>query len=167
MATQEQVLRALFDHKTWATLKLIDFCQTLPPEDLDASAAGTYGSVRETLVHLANSETGYQAAFSDEPIGPHLEPSSNLEPIAERIKALAPGWDRLLEDPGTADRVLRRRQGITLGVAPLAQALHHADDHRTHVLTILGARGHDVPDLDIWAFGSQRGFVQPHAAAPA
>jgi uncharacterized damage-inducible protein DinB len=167
MSTSDTVLRALFEHKTWATLKLIEFCRSLPAADLDASAPGTYGSVRETLVHLANAETGYQAAFSDTPIWPPLAASSELDAIAERIRALAPGWDRLLQDPEAADRELTRRQGIALGVAPLAQAVHHADDHRTQVLTMLGARGYAVPEPDIWAFGSERGFVRPHAAAPA
>jgi hypothetical protein len=36
-----------------------------------------------------------------------------------------------------------------LGAVPLAQAIHHADDHRSHVLSILGARGLEAPDLDV------------------
>jgi hypothetical protein len=34
----------------------------------------------------------------------------------------------------------------------MAQAIHHADDHRSHILSILGARGLEVPELDVWAY---------------
>jgi uncharacterized damage-inducible protein DinB len=46
------VLAELLYHKTWATLRLIEFCQGVAPEHLDASVPGTYGSVRDTLRHL-------------------------------------------------------------------------------------------------------------------
>ena len=43
----------------------------------------------------------------------------------------------------------------------------YADDHRTRVLTILDARGREVPDLDVSASEGERGFVRPHATTPA
>jgi hypothetical protein len=41
----------------------------------------------------------------------------------------------------------------------MAQAIHHADDHRGHILSILGARGLDVPDLDVWAYAESAGLM--------
>ena len=32
----------------------------------------------------------------------------------------------------------------------MAQSIHHADDHRTQVLSILGAVGVDLPEVDVW-----------------
>jgi uncharacterized damage-inducible protein DinB len=52
-------LLELYRHKTWATLKLIELCQSLDDEYLDATIPGTYGTVRETLRHLVNAEEGY------------------------------------------------------------------------------------------------------------
>jgi NAD(P)-dependent dehydrogenase (short-subunit alcohol dehydrogenase family) len=57
-----------------------------------------------------------------------------------------------------------RDQGITVimvdpgAAVPLAQALHHADDHRTHVLSILGTQGLAVPRLDVWAYARSAGL---------
>jgi hypothetical protein len=34
----------------------------------------------------------------------------------------------------------------------MAQAIHHGDVHRAHVLSILGARGLEVPELDVWEY---------------
>ena len=37
------------------------------------------------------------------------------------------------------------------------QALHHGNDHRTHICTILGHNGLDYGDMDVWAFGEATG----------
>ena len=52
-------LLELFRHKTWATLRLIEYCQGLADEHLDATIPGTFGTIRETLRHLVGSEEGY------------------------------------------------------------------------------------------------------------
>src|SRR5215212_1472829 len=63
MQTAEQadtsVLQVLFQHNTWANLKLLDFCEALSEEQLDAAAPGTYGSIRDTLHHLVGAEVSY------------------------------------------------------------------------------------------------------------
>jgi len=49
----------------------------------------------------------------------------------------------------------------------MAQAIHHADDHRSHVLSILGARGLAVPEpngLDVWGYAEAQGQMQPVAS---
>jgi hypothetical protein len=48
---------------------------------------------------------------------------------------------------------------------PMAQAIHHADDHRSHILSILGARGLEVPELDVWAYAWSAGLM--HNQQPA
>ena len=152
------VLLELFRHKTWATVKLIEYCQTLDPEYLDASAPGTYGSVRATLIHLATGESNYYFALSDEQIGPPLGTDASLEMVAERIKVLGPHWETICQDPSQPDREIHNRYGVTRGAAVIAQAIHHADDHRSQVLSILGGRGLEVPELDVWGYSRFAGL---------
>src|SRR5205823_870553 len=38
------------------------------------------------------------------------------------------------------------------GCVPMAQAVQHADEHRSQVLSMLGARGLHVPDLGVWDY---------------
>jgi uncharacterized damage-inducible protein DinB len=155
------VLLELFKHKTWATLGLIEFCQSLEAEHLEATQPGTFGSVRATLTHLVNADSNYYRRLTDEQVGPEVEASASLDTFAERVRLLDPLWARLLDDASLPDRPIPSRWGTTDGVALLAQSIHHADDHRTQVLTILGARGLEVPELDIWAYGEHAGFVRP------
>ena len=50
-ATQadNSVLKVLFAHNTWANLKLLDFCETLSEEQLDATVPGTYGAIADNF----------------------------------------------------------------------------------------------------------------------
>jgi hypothetical protein len=39
----------------------------------------------------------------------------------------------------------------------LTQALHHANEHRAHVCTILGALGHEPPEFSAWEYALATG----------
>jgi uncharacterized damage-inducible protein DinB len=161
----KSALLELYRHKTWATLRVIEFCQGLAGDHLDATIPGTYGTVRETLRHLVDSEEGYLSivtrkqfltkeaagAFTrgDElPDGP-----VPLDQLAERIRRMGPQWETLAQDANLPSREVTTTDGWRLPAAvPMAQAIHHGDVHRAHVLSILGARGLEVPELDVWEY---------------
>src|SRR6202023_4046924 len=48
-----------FAHHTWATVRLIDACLALSPEQLAAGVPGTYGSIIQTLRHLVDGDGFY------------------------------------------------------------------------------------------------------------
>lgn len=157
-----EVLLELYRHKTWATLRLIEHCKGLAAEHLDAKTPGTYGTIRETLNHLVRSEGGYfRTITGDESSSePMPEGPSSLEDLAGRIRRLGPRWEDLARDPDLPDREVRTRDGWRLPAkVVMAQAIHHAGDHRTHVLSILGARGLEVPDLDVWDYAIASGHM--------
>jgi hypothetical protein len=39
--------------------------------------------------------------------------------------------------------------------------MHHGNDHRTHVCTILGAHDISYGDMDVWAYGEATGALLP------
>ena len=53
-----------FKYNLWANLRLLDACAHLSDAQLDATTTGTFGSVRETLMHLFASEEGYVQSFT-------------------------------------------------------------------------------------------------------
>jgi uncharacterized damage-inducible protein DinB len=173
-------LLELYRHKTWATLRLIEHCQGLEDEHLDATTPGTYGTIRNTLRHLVDAEEGYLSILTRErfptkeagaafiradqlPDGP-----VSLDELAERIRRMGSQWETLAEDADLGGREVTTTDGWRLpGAALLAQAIHHADDHRSHVLSILGARGPEVPELDVWAYAWSASEMQELPATPA
>ncbi len=55
----ETALVDLFKHNLWANQRLLNTCANLSDEQLDASAPGTYGRVRDTLAHITAAEGWY------------------------------------------------------------------------------------------------------------
>lgn len=163
-------LRELFRHKTWATLRLVEHCQGLPDEILYATIPGTYGSIRDTLRHLVDSDEGYFSQLTGVRASEQLaEGPIAMEELVDRIRRLGPGWEALAEDLDLPAREITAPDGWHFpGAILIAQAIHHADDHRTHVLSILGARSLDVPRVDVWGYARSQGQLQePRAPRPS
>ena len=81
------ILAGLFRHNLWANLTLIDLCATLPDEILETNVPGTFGTVRDTLGHLAGTEEGYLAGLVEEAerdSNSDNEASPNLATLRER-----------------------------------------------------------------------------------
>jgi uncharacterized damage-inducible protein DinB len=169
-------LLVLFRHKTWATLRLVEYCQDLAKEHLDATIPGTYGTIRETLRHLVEAEEGYFSIVTRQPFltkdqaaafvfsDPLPDGPVPLGELAERIRRLGPRWEVLAQDADLQASDVTTTDGWRLPAAVvMAQAIHHADDHRSHILSILGARGVPLPEpngLDVWGYAEAAGLMQ-------
>jgi uncharacterized damage-inducible protein DinB len=155
-------LLELYRHKTWATLRLIEHCQGLDDEHLDATIAGTFGTIRDTLRHLVDADDGYFADVTGERLSEPLPDGPvPLDELAERIRRLGPRWEVLAHDTDLQSREVTSQDGRWRmpQAVPMAQAIHHADDHRSHVLSILGARGLEVPGLGVWGYARSAGLM--------
>lgn len=162
----------LAGHHAWATRQLLAFCQTLDDVALNATAPGTYGTIIGTLRHIIDAEMSYvfrlTAAWPERPwtagepagIDVLTERAAELARVLEAF--LAGEWDeeRLGEAHGD-DGVFAVRAGVFL-----AQAIHHANEHRAHVCTIIGALGHEPPDVSAWGYAIATGRMTPKTEEP-
>jgi uncharacterized damage-inducible protein DinB len=168
---------ALFRHKTWATLRLIEHCKGLEDEHLDATIPGTYGTIRETLRHIVDAEEGYFLILTRAPFKTREAAAAYVDPdplpggpvpldvLAERIRRLGPRWEELAADADLAGREVTSTDGWRWpGGVILAQTILHAGDHRTQIMSILGARGLELPgpnDLDAWGYAEAMDLARP------
>ena len=148
----------LFRYNLWATLGLLDACARLDDAVLDATTPGTYGSIRATFMHLIGAEQRYVTLLRREPRATPLEHSEF--PGFERLRALARESGEALialaegYEPGAVLHVTRDDEPYELStLIPLMQAIHHGNDHRSHINTLLGVQGIEPPDLDVWEYG--------------
>lgn len=162
-----EALVELFKHKTWATLLVIEALQDVDADVLDLTTPGTYGTIRATLQHLVAADESYLATITGKPAHPLPGEQVPLEALADRIRELGPRWDALARDPGAPSREVTTGDGWrTPAAVPIAQAIHHAECHRGHVLSVIGAHGIELPgldigeDLDIWHHGIAVGLMQ-------
>ena len=162
-STMTSVLLELVRHKTWATRKLVELCQSLDPALVDATSPGTYGTIRQTLVHLVNADRNYFRRISgEEPWARIDEQTTELQTVAARFLEIATQWESLAQETSVADRDLFYPKGeVVKGAAVFAQSIHHGDAHRAHVLSILGSHGIDVPELDLWEYAVEVGLLTP------
>jgi uncharacterized damage-inducible protein DinB len=141
----------------WANLTLIDACRPLTEDQLDASADGTYGSIRDTLRHIVSSEAGYAYRLGTEP-NPRLQrddPWPGLDALSEMVSAAA---DALAAATGVApDQEIRVASDTSPydveAVVILIQAFHHSTEHRSQICTVLTTLGIEPPDLSAWDWG--------------
>ena len=159
----DRTLLMLHRHKMWATLRLIERCQVLDEADLDATIPGTYGSIRATLRHMVDSDEDYFRMLTGVRLSEPLpEGPIPLEELSQRVRDLGPRWEDLADDDDLQTREITADDGWHWpGAVGMAQAIHHANDHHTQILSILGARGLEVPDLDVWSYARAEGSLQP------
>lgn len=153
------VLRELFRHHEWATLALIDHCGGLGPELLASSAAGTRGPILETIEHTVAADQRYQGRFGVEPDPVVREgDGASLAVMRAAFARQAAQWQSIIDRLDGFDITLPADPRDDWPETPhaenllLLQALHHGNDHRTHVCTILGSLGLAAPDLDGWTY---------------
>jgi uncharacterized damage-inducible protein DinB len=154
-------LLELFRHKTWATIGLIELCQSLAPETLETTIPGTYGTVHATIQHLVDADAGYfRTVTGERPYGPFSEPIPLAE-LADHFRRLGPRWEEVIQDPRAHDREVTTLNGWRMtGAIPMTQAIHHSEEHRTQVQSILGANGIELPELAVWGYAKATGLME-------
>jgi uncharacterized damage-inducible protein DinB len=65
-------LERLSDYSYWANRKLLQVVSQLPSEQFTHNVAGSYGSVRNTLVHILSAEWGWLDRCGGAKRGPAL-----------------------------------------------------------------------------------------------
>jgi uncharacterized damage-inducible protein DinB len=164
-------LEEAFQHHLWATEKLIEHLRGLPVEALTATDKGVYGEVIDTLSHLMGADGRYLQYLEGTPPPPGHDVARSLDELADELRDHAVRWRLLLPKADVLDITLVER-----GDRPemphatnlmFAQALHHGNDHRTQICTVLSANGFESPDLDVWEYWLERRLDRPAGAERA
>jgi uncharacterized damage-inducible protein DinB len=147
-----------FKYNLWANLRLLDACGHLSDAQLDATTKGTYGSVRETLMHMFAAEEGYARHFNFTGTAP-------TPPLKELTTF--PGFDELrrraersgkeliaIAEQGDLSQILHLDEGTYDApvIVVLIQAVNHAIDHSSQIATLLSQQDIMPPDLDGWSY---------------
>jgi uncharacterized damage-inducible protein DinB len=157
-----EILIELFRHNAWANQCLFDACEGLSDAQLDATVVGSFGSIRDTLVHIVGAQERYVAALSG--MGPVSE-------IRERnpfpsVAVLRDGARTSGE--ALVDLAARLKSGATVTTTwhgdeytlPVwllfVQAINHATEHRAHVAAILTKQSIQPPGIDGWTYHESR-----------
>lgn len=156
---RDSILRRAFGHHAWATEELLADCAELSPEQLALTARGTYGSILDTLDHMISSDRSYLSRLQGTGRKPPLQAGA-LEPLQEEFRRTAEGWLGYLDSKPDFDGRIHMRDGAQVGAwVVVAQAIHHGNDHRTHITTTMMHNGLTYPELDPWSYARSTGTL--------
>ena len=145
-----------FKYNLWANLRLLDACAQLTDAQLDATMIGTYGSVRETLMHLFASEEGYVRHFTGTSPAPQLREFTTIPGLDElRRRAELSGTEMIaIAEQRDLNEVFYLDDGTyeAPAIIVLIQTINHGIDHRSQIATLLSQQGIELPPLDGWAY---------------
>lgn len=158
--TYTDTLTTLFSHHRWANLQLLEVCAGLSSDQLAATLTGAYGSIRDTLEHIASAERSYFARISTGQ--PYRRPKDAPPMTLDEMKAsLSASGSSLITWAARvqAEDVVEIDWDGTLRAVPktilLTQAINHATEHRAQIMGILTHLGIEPPELDAWMYFDQ------------
>jgi uncharacterized damage-inducible protein DinB len=161
----KSLLADAFGYHVWATLRLIDACLALSPEQLTIAVPGTYGSILDTFRHVVGGDTWYLFTINGDRSLLIEEDDMDLPGLRAAMESNGAAWSQLLRQDLDPDAVLKEvdeddgyEKHAPIGIR-LAQALHHGTDHRSQVCTALTTLGVEPPAIDAWDFGLEDGRV--------
>lgn len=160
-----RTLSDLYAYNAWANAQVFAACRDLDQARLDEDAPGTFGSITETLKHMAQVELVYFLMLQDKPLPASQKErdeffAHDLAWFAETLARVGQGYVELVANADDAflsqplhvpwfDFALTKHDG-------LLQVLSHSAQHRAQVFSVLGQRGIEVPDLDYVLFVESR-----------
>jgi uncharacterized damage-inducible protein DinB len=151
-AWADALLPRFFAYSAWATGVLLDHCHVLGEPALRATAPGTYGPALDTLAHVIDVDGSYLSWLTGVPEVP-VNARMDRDALRRRAASWRDGWAAHLDGAPDHERLVRAGAGREVPAWLLTlQAVHHANDHRAHTGTVLGANGLPVPEMDVRTF---------------
>jgi uncharacterized damage-inducible protein DinB len=151
-------LEVLFDYGYWANKQLFGVLSHLSEEQFTQPVAGSYGSVRNTMVHILSAEWGWLDRCGGTRRGGALD-ASDYRTVASLVERWQQVEGYVREFLSTLrDQDLDRTVAFAIGGGPkqtmrLGQLMHHSANHAVHhrgqVALLLRILGYAPGNFDI------------------
>jgi uncharacterized damage-inducible protein DinB len=158
-------LERLYDYGYWANSKLFQVVSLLTPEQFTQKVAGSYGSIRNTLVHVLSVEWGWLDRCGGLQRGPALksEDYPTFESLINKWNAVEANFRELLSKlkDNDLDRPVEytnpqgEKRSMTLGVL-LQHAANHGVHYRGQVALLLRALGYTPGNVDMLFYDADK-----------
>lgn len=151
-------LENLYDYGYWANRKLFNVIAQLSPEEFTKDLAGSYQSIRNTMVHTLSAEAGWLDRCGGPKRGPRLTPTDY--PTVESVRQ---AWNRVERNVrGFLAQLTEEDLGRSIEFSfdpsqkhymPLGELMQHAAIHAVHhrgqIALLLRLLGYTPGNFDI------------------
>lgn len=162
----DEYLQTLYAYSTWANGRIFEAAARLTPAQFRADGGASFGSARDTLVHLVSAQRVWFARCRNLPALPALQPGEY--PDAATVRSV---WNEVdgemcayvagLDEDALAGIVRYVNSAGALNAYPLWQVLfhqaNHAAQHRAEVAMLLTAFDCSPGGLDFLYYLDQQG----------
>ena len=160
-----QDLEALYDYNYWANRKLFDVLSHQTREEFVKPVAGSYESVRNTLVHVLSAEWGWLDRCGGHPRGAKLKGDdyptleslvttwSKVEGYVREFLSTLKDEDLKREVEYSPDGVARRRMAIG---DMLQHSIVHGAHHRGQVAMLVRLLGYTPGNFDFIFYKAEK-----------
>ena len=154
----DPTLDRLLRHMAWANAQLVARLLVQPVDALALTAPRNEWSAGRILAHLLNAAQGYATRMEGVPRPADVEPPASIEELTALGARLADIDARLRRQAIEPDVLIShpvRTHEHDHRSTILAQAIHHATEHRAQIAGALATNGNDAIDLDaidLWEY---------------
>jgi uncharacterized damage-inducible protein DinB len=157
-------LSRLYDYSCWANHRLLAVVSQLSPDEFTRHVAGSYESVRNTLVHVLSAEWGWLERCGGNPRGERLK--ADDFPSLESITAVWARVEREMREfiPSLSEEALQEPITFAIGSGPvmtipradlLQHAIVHAVHHRGQLAMLLRELGRTPGNFDLLFYAAE------------
>jgi uncharacterized damage-inducible protein DinB len=153
-------LERLYDYGYWADRKLFHVVSQLTPEQFRRTVAGSYGSIRNTLVHVLSAEWGWLDSCGGAERGPALNPEDypTVESLVDTwstIETHVRGFLCKQKDHDLACTVEFTNPRGEKRSALMQHAANHGVHHRGQVALLLRSIGYAPGNVDMLFYDAE------------
>ena len=148
----------LLRHMSWANQKVFASIQWLPKQALDSYIVNSEWSAKHILQHIVSGADWF-AYWLTEADWHDIKLPQGMSDVAEIAKQLADFDAVAIGESERPDELITRdvdgKLTTNLRSTVLAQAVHHATEHRAQLIDALEFKGYkpiNLDDIDLWHF---------------
>jgi uncharacterized damage-inducible protein DinB len=153
----------LYDYSCWANRKLLAVIATIPDDEFTRSVSGSYGSIRNTLVHVLSAEWGWLDRCGGMPRGDRLnaEDFPSLQSVVdawERVESAMRTFVANLHPDDINEEISFAFGGPTQSASRgdlIVHSVIHAVHHRGQIAVMLRELGHTPGNVDYLFYAAE------------
>jgi len=158
-------LETLYEYSYWANSKLFADISQLTPEQFTQSLGGSYGSIRNTLVHTLSAEWGWLSRCGGPQRGPRLNPVDYPTPASliqtwSKVEKYMRDFVSNLKDEDLARNAEFTNDAGEKRSMPLGELMQHAANHAVHhrgqVVLMLNLLSYTPDDFDLLLYFAEK-----------
>lgn len=149
----------IFGHMSWANQQLFNILKQLSDSEMNLTRPNSEWTVGAIAKHIVDAESMLIARLTSQSPNRDREPLTKVSEISALSEKSLSNGKQLLELISRPENSLtfgRPENQVTYAASTiLAQAIHHASEHRAQIADILAVNGKDVVNLDaidVWSY---------------